>query len=250
MQRLTQFPFSVLFTLIVLFIFLWLVNFFNISYPISVTNKQVSSELSVVGEGKVDVVPDTAQVSAGITVQSGKTVQEVETKMNEVNNKIIEAVKALGIEKEDIKTSNYSINPSYTIEPIDRATASEYSGNATITIKVKDANKVSQVITAATAAGANQVYNAGFSVDDTSRFREEARNKAIENAKTQAQKLASQLGIRLGKITNIVEAGSNGGPIMYKDAVRSSLGTEPVPPEIEPGSQTITSTVTLYFERL
>lgn len=249
-QRFNQTHVSILLTIVSLFVFLWLVNFFNISYPISVTNKAVSAELSVVGIGEVDVVPDTAQISAGITIQSGKTVAEVESKMNEINNKIIAAVKLLGIEKEDIQTSNYSINPAYSFEPSDRSTPNEYTGNATLTIKVKDANKISQVITAATAAGANQVYNAGFSVDDPSKFREEARNKAIEDAKSQAQKLASQLGIKLGKITNIVESDTGGGPIMYKDAMRSALPGEAVPaPEIEPGSQTITSTVTLFFER-
>ncbi len=209
----------------------------------------MSGELSVVGEGKVDVVPDTAEVSAGIVVQDAKTVQDAEQKINEVNNKIIAAAIALGIPKENIKTSSYSINPNYGFGPPGvSATPTTYTGNATVTIKVKDANKVSGVITAATSAGANQVYNAGFSVDDPAKFREQARDKAIENAKQQAQKLASQLGIRLGKIVNIVES-NTGSPIPFMEkSLAAPLGGGSAP-NIEPGTQTISSTVTLYFER-
>src|SRR3989344_4984068 len=52
----------VVFTAAIILAFLFLVNFFNISYPISVSSRTVSGELSVVGEGKVDVVPDTATI--------------------------------------------------------------------------------------------------------------------------------------------------------------------------------------------
>lgn len=240
---------SILFLGIIIVLVLFLIKFFDISYPISVTNRSLSGELSVVGEGKVDVVPDTAEVSAGIVVQDAKTVQEAEQKINEVNNKIIAAAIALGIPKEDIKTSNYSISPDYRFEPAGgRSTQNTYTGNATVTIKVKDANKVSGVISAATTAGANQVYNAGFSVDDPGKFREQARSKAIQNAKEQAQKLASQLGIRLGKIVNIVESTPETPmPFMEKRLAIPQKGG--LSPNIEPGTQTISSTVTLYFER-
>ncbi len=79
--------------------------------------------------------------------------------------------------------------------------------------------------------------------------REQARQKAIENAKEQAQKLASQLGIRLGRVVNIVE-NTPGAPVpMYMEAKRLDTAMGAPAPEIEPGSQTVTSQVTLYFER-
>lgn len=227
-------------------VFLWLIKFFDISYPISVTNKTVSGELSVVGEGKVDVIPDTASVRAGITAED-KTVQEVEGKINEINNKIVSALERLGIDKKDIKTSNYSINPSYNFTPNGRNNISGYTGNASLVITVRKQELVSQVITAATEAGANQVYNSGFTVDDPSKYREEARNKAIQNAKEQAQKLASELGIKLGRIVNIVES-SESPPGIYP-IMRTAPELGGGAPDIEPGTQTVTSVVTLYFEK-
>ena len=236
---------SLILLFILFFASLWLIKFFDISYPISLTTRTVSGELAVVGEGKVDVVPDTASVQAGITAE-GKTVQEVEGKINEINNKIVSALESLGIDKKDIKTSNYSINPSYDFTPNGRNNISGYTGNASLVITVRKQELVSQVITAATEAGANQVYNSGFTVDDPSKYREEARNKAIQNAKDQAQKLSKELGIKLGKVVNIVE--STPGPDRIVPLLRSEAGLGGAP-DLQPGSQTITSIVTLYFEK-
>ena len=236
---------SLILLFILFFASLWLIKFFDISYPISLTTRTVSGELAVVGEGKVDVVPDTASVQAGITAE-GKTVQEVEGKINEINNKIVSALERLGIDKKDIKTSNYSINPSYDFTPNGRNNISGYTGNASLVITVRKQELVSQVITAATEAGANQVYNSGFTVDDPSKYREEARNKAIQNAKEQAQKLSKELGIKLGRVVNIVE--STPGPDRIVPFLRSEAGLGGAP-DLQPGSQTITSVVTLYFEK-
>src|SRR5690348_294414 len=105
--------FSSLVFLVALFIFLWLINVFNISYPIEVAQRNVSGELAVVGVGKVDIVPDMASVDLGIVVNNASNVNDAQNQINKVNNAIVEAEKGLGVSKEDIKTSNYSIVPNY-----------------------------------------------------------------------------------------------------------------------------------------
>lgn len=222
-----------------------IIKILNIAVPISVTSRAVSGELAVVGEGKVDVIPDTANVQAGIAAE-GKTVKEVEGKINEINNKIVSTLERLKIDKKDIKTSNYSINPSYNFTPNGRNNISGYTGNSSLTLTIRKQELVPKVITAATEAGANQVYNSGFTVDDPSKYREEARDKAIQNAKAQAQKLSKELGIKLGRVVNIVE--STPGPDGIVPLLRGEAGVGGAP-DLQPGSQTITSVVTLYFEK-
>lgn len=235
-------------TLLVL-ISLWITNFLNISLPISITTRTIGSELSVVGEGKVNAVPDTANVSAGITVSNAKTANEAETKISDVNNKIVAALSQLGIDKKDIQTSNFSVNPAYNYQiPSDPNTISGYTGTATLTIKVRKVDDLPKVITAATEAGANQVYNNGFSIENPEKFREEARNMAIKNAREQAEKLARQLGIKLGKVVNISESTNGSSPMPYRAEAMLDAGMTKGP-DLQPGSQTVTSTVTLYFER-
>lgn len=238
--------------LVITLLFLWAVNYFNISYPLAVTQKQASGELAVVGVGKVDIVPDTASVDLGIVVNDARTIDEAQSKINTVNNAIIEGVKGLSIDKGDIKTSNYSVVPNYDYSKGGTGVITGYNGNTTITIKVKDTAKLPQVIEAGTKAGANQVMGTNYTVDKPEKYQEQARQKAIDNAKEQAQKLASQLGIKLGKVTNIVESTNSPGPLpmLYsKEAMGMGGGTNAPVPDLQPGTQTITSTVTLYFEK-
>lgn len=235
--------------LILTFIFLWIVNFFNISYPLEIAQRNVSGELAVVGVGKVDIVPDMASVDLGIVVNNASNVNEAQSQINKVNNAIVEAEKGLGVSKDDIKTSNYSIVPNYDYSKVGSGTISGYNGNTTVTIKVRQTDKLPQVIEAATNAGANQVMGTNYSVDKPEKYQEQARQKAIENAKEQAQNLAGNLGIRLGKITNIVEASTNPGPVpmLYSKEAMGMGGSNAPSADLQPGTQTITSTVTLYF---
>ncbi len=227
---------------------LLLVKELDISYPLDVRTSPRSTELSVVGEGKVEAVPDTATVTVGITATNVATVADAQARIDEVNNKIIATMKEIGIPKADIKTSNYSIYPSYSSDP--QPKISGYSGNVSVTIKTKQIDKISDVVARATTAGANEVHGVNFSIDNPNSLREQAREEAIKNAKEQANKLANQLGIKLGKVTNIIEA-DQGSIIPYYQktvAMDSAMGGG-AGPEIEPGSQTISTMVTLFFEK-
>lgn len=227
------------------------VKFFDISYPLNLSVASVSAELVVSGVGQVDVVPDTANVTAGISVNSAPTASDAQRQINEVNNKIINTVTRLGVAKKDIKTSNYSINPN-TVYDNGKNTINGYNANAQVTVKVNNTDLLSQVIQAVTDAGATNVNSSGFTVQDPSKYRQQAREKAIQNAKEQAQKIADELGIHLGRVVNMVENNGASVPVPYAQTLEAfgKSGSQAPAPVIEPGSQTITSNVTLYFQRL
>ncbi len=226
------------------------IKIFDISYPMTftITNTTKTTEFSVVGEGKVEVVPDTATVEAGISVQGVATAQKAQDMLDEVNNKLIAAMKALDIEKKDITTSNYSIIPNYQYFPTGNK-IDGYNGSASVSIKVRKIPLLTKVITEATNAGANNIQGSRFNIENPEKYREQARDKAIENAKTQAKKLAKDLGISLGKIINISESSQGNVYPVYGKAMMAAPDAGGGGPQIEPGTQTVTSTVTLYFEK-
>ncbi len=232
-------------------VFLFVIKTFDISYPLKVSLSNTSQELAVVGEGKVDAAPDTAFIDVGITVSNVKTVQEAREKIDTINNQLIESVKKLSISPQDIKTTNYSIYPTYTYENnVNKITG--YDGNATITVKTKKMESVPLIIEAATQAGANQINNTRFVIDAPEKYRESAREKAIKNAKDQAEKMAKSLGIKLGKIVNVVEStNSRVAPMdgMSYAKMSGGIGGGGGSPALEPGSETVSSVVTLYFEK-
>ncbi len=246
MEHSNNFLKNLIVTIIILLITLYIVKVFDISYPLTIVTTSKSTELSVVGEGKVEITPDTAYLTAGIVVDNKPNVQEVSKEMDKINNKIINELKNFGIDKKDIKTSNYSIYPNYKYENNENL-ISGYNGNATIEIKIKDVNKIASIIEIVTQAGANQIQGVRFSIDNPEKYREEARNIAIKNAKEQAEKIAKSLGIKLGKVVNIVESSPNQpAPYFAKTLAEGIGGGGPI---VEPGIETITSVVTLYFEK-
>lgn len=230
---------------------LFLIRFLNVPLPLQITTSSVSAELSVVGEGQVDVVPDTAYVDVGISVENLPTADEAQKQITDKNNALVKALKELNIKDEDIKTSNFSVNPNYVFDGR-QSRPSGYNGQVSISIKARQTADAAKIIELATRSGANQIQGARFVVDSPEKYREAAREKAIANAREQADKLAGSLGIKLGRVTNIVESSPSGyPPIMYaeKAVALDAMGGGRSTPNLEPGSQTITSVVTLYFEK-
>lgn len=235
--------------------FLFVVKLFNLAIPLDIrtTTTALSGEFAVTGTGKVEMAPDTANINAGITVTNMRNSKEAEARISEINNKIVDSLKGLGIKKEDIKTSNFSINPEYDYQVYNGSETNRikgYTGNAEVTIKVKGTKLAPQVIDAVTQAGANNVSVSNFTIENPEKFKEEARDKAIKNAKEQANKLAKSLGIRLGRVVNLIEASEGGYPPYYGATSYDAkqMGGKLLAPDIQPGSQTINSTVTLYFQ--
>jgi len=251
-----------------IFALLVLVKIFNISYPVNIriVNSTESAEFTVVGTGKVDVVPDVAVIDAGITVSNLTSAEDVKREMTLVNNRIIQVVKSLGVEKEDIETGGFNIYPEYSTTGVGRpvpllqaedsvtsdsnSKISGYSGTASVTVKVRKKEQASKVVQSVTGAGATNVSGPRFMVDDPQIYREKARSAAIKNAQDQAKKLSKELGIRLGKVTNMIESGNVPLYDYGRGGVETmNLKTSTEAPVFEEGTDTISSTVTLFFER-
>ena len=125
-----------------------------------------------------------------------------------------------------------------------------YQVSQSVTVKIRDLAKVGDILAAAGEGGANQVSGLSFSIDDPESLKQEARIKALENAKTKAEALASVAGVSLGKIVSFSES-SMTPPVMYKsiDASLGMGGAAAVPsPTVEAGSMDIVLDVTVSYE--
>lgn len=207
--------------------------------------------ITVTGEGKASVTPDIAEISFGLDTGSQRTTDAAMKKLTDTMNTIYDALQKAGIDKKDITTENFSLNPFY-----DWKTGSQvltgYQAVQSLRVKVRDMEKVSAVVTAATNAGANQAGGVQFTVDNPEETRAEARKEAIEQARDKAEELARQLGVSLGDIKGFSE-GSNGYPPMPYMAREQSLGIGggnavdadlPLPS----GTQDLSVTVSITYE--
>lgn len=224
----------------------------------SIEGKKPDNVFSVSAEGKVKATPDTAVVSLGVIAQ-GKDAKDAQTQSVDKINKITEFAKSLGIAKEDIATSQSSLNPRYDWTN-GQSRIVGFDSNQVLTIKVRKVNEntevVGKLLAGAVEKGANSVQGSQFVIDDPENLRQEARKIAISKAKDKAKELASEAGIKLGDVISISENGSYNPypPIMYgRDAAVGMGGgtaeSKAMPaPAIEVGTEEVVQNVTLTFE--
>lgn len=210
-----------------------------------VTNK--TDTFAVSGEGKVTMVPDIAIVHVGVTAQ-GANVTRVQEELNVKINAMSEAIKKLGVDAKDIKTSYYNISPTYDYSAANQRITG-YQANSNLTIKVRKIDNANAVIDAATSQGANQVGGVSFDVDDKTKAENEAREAAVADAKSKAEAAAKAAGFKLGRVINYSEGGGSAPrPMMYDSAKTLPIAGGGEPTQVEPGSSEISVNVTLSYE--
>ena len=204
--------------------------------------------ITVSGEGKVSAVPDIASLSFGMQTGRQPTAQVAMENLSASMNAVIEAVKKIGIEEKDIRTEYLSLSPAYDWTEKGQIPKG-FEANQSLMVKVRDLSKIGEVLSAATAAGANQVGGVSFTIDDPELLQEEARSLAISDAKEKAVALAAKLGVRLGKLKGFNEGGVYPPSPMYEGAMLGrgmggGGGDVPVPT----GEQEIRMSVSLMYE--
>jgi len=233
-------------TILFFFICLFLYTKFAGPVPFSVNSIQTTKNtlFSATGQGSATAVPDTADISFGITKQA-PTVADAQNSANSVVNQIVRDLTNLGIQQKDIKTTNYSVSPNYLVGQ----TVNGYTVQEQVELKVKPIEKANQVVDIATKDGANLVGGVNFVLDDATQknLEQQARIDAVKQAKDKAESLANAAGIRLGRIVDVQESG-NPQPIRFQ--AQAAPSADNTKTELNPGENTVTVSVTLSYETL
>ncbi len=204
--------------------------------------------ISISGRGSLFAKPDIGHVSVSI-VREKKTVAEAQRDAANAANKVFAFLKSKGVEEKDIKTTNFSIYPKYNYTQDRGQVLLGYEVRQTFDVKIRKLEMAGDIIAGASSAGANEVGNLSFTIDDSDALKAEAREKAIKNAKEKAEKLSNDLGVRLGRLVNFSESDGGYQPqVFYKaEAVGIGGGVSPSP-ALPSGENEIVSNVTLVYE--
>ncbi len=195
--------------------------------------------VEVSGMGTVDVVPDTATLSFGVTTEA-KTAAAALAENSDAAAKVIAALKKAGIAAKDIQTQFVSLSPRYTDRGDDIV---GFTVSNSVSAVVRDLQRAGAVIDAGVAAGANQVSGPSLSPSDESARYREALKAAVVDARAKAEALGQAGHFSIGSIVSVAEQSSTPVP------VPGGRGEAPPPgPPIEPGTQQVQATVTVTFE--
>ena len=161
------------------------------------------ASVTINGQGKIPYAPDMAVVNLGVQIDKAGTAQQALTSLNTTIEKVIPAIVALGIAREDIETMNYSLYPNYDyVDGITRP--SGYNANQQLVVKVRDIaeaeDTVSRVIAEASRMGANQVNGITFEASNLEELKQQGLLAAIEDAKSKAEDTARRAGVELDEI--------------------------------------------------
>lgn len=216
---------------------------------IGVSPKQAHS-ISIVGQGKITAVPDVANVQLGYSVEKATVAEAQKDNTGKMNAMIDKLKKDFKIDAKDIQTANYYISPQYDYNN-GRQTLRSYLVSQNLNVKARQMDKVSAIIEAAGSIGLNQVGNLTFAIDNPEKLKQEAREKALAQAKDKAEALSKIVGVKLGRIISFSESSNDNPPLpIYAfDKAAAGMGGGAAP-TVEAGSNEIVITATVEYEIL
>jgi uncharacterized protein YggE len=200
-----------------------------------------SPAVSVTGEATVSVAPDQAQIDGGVT-SDARTAREASEANNAAMNKVMQALKGAGIEERDTQTSRLSLQPQYAPNRTGTSPITGYRASNRVTIRLRDVTKVANVIDVLAGAGANDIGGINFTVSQPSKHLDEAREKAVADARRKAEIYAKAAGVTLGEPLSISEEGAPAPLFRGKMAAPMAAGAP-----VAQGEETLSVTVNVSW---
>lgn len=214
------------------------------SVPAGATTADDRRTITVSGRGTVAVVPDIADISAGVQSQAptaGEALDTIGTK----STALVDTLKGLGIAAEDIQTSGLSLYPNYGTNGTN---INGYNASTNVSVTIREVDRVGEVVDALQGFVGEELTLGGisFSYDDPEAVLGDARTAAIGNARARAEQFATAADAELGEILRIIE-GSVPTPIFARAEEFAADSAAPAV-AIEPGSQDLAVDVSVVFE--
>ncbi|AXI55525.1 hypothetical protein C1J05_14315 [Sulfitobacter sp. JL08] len=200
--------------------------------------------ISVTGEGQVEVAPDMAIITLGVTHEA-KNAQDAMAEVSKAVTGILTRLGETGIENRDIQTSRFSLNPVWSNRNSsngNRAEITGFSASNAVSVRVRDLSVLGAVLTQVVQDGANDFNGLQFALQDPEPLMETARTRAVQDAMAKAQQMAAAAGVTLGAVQSIAEHSGRNQPVMMERAMMSDSS---IP--IAEGEVSISASVSMEF---
>ncbi|MDR0999296.1 MAG: SIMPL domain-containing protein [Clostridiales bacterium] len=172
-------------------------------------------KIIVTGTGSVNVKPDIAYIDIGVSTQNSDA-KAAQNENSASMDKVIAAIKSLGVAEKDIQTTSFSIYPQYDYRENDGTQKiTGYQVVNQVRVTVRDISKTGELLGKVIDAGANYGGGIQFSIEDSSEAYAQAMDGAIKGAKSKAEAIAKSLGVSVGAPIEVLEQGGTYKPVNY-----------------------------------
>ncbi|MGV8998584.1 MAG: SIMPL domain-containing protein [Parvibaculaceae bacterium] len=204
--------------------------------------------MTITGTGDVSARPDIAYLDSGV-VSEGKTAADALAENTKAMNAIFTGLEAMKIAKEDIRTSQFSVNPLYTQPPQrpdgtqDAPAIRGYQVTNQVSVTVRKLDTLGAVLDKLVTLGSNRVDSVRFEIEKPEPLLDKAREAAVTDAMRKAKLYAKAAGVTLGAVTNISESGNYQQPMYMKASAMAMRDSAPVP--MAAGTQQLSASVSV-----
>jgi uncharacterized protein YggE len=206
--------------------------------------------ITVTGSGTAYGTPDVVLVGLGVDVSNA----DIQVAMNDASNRmnaIMQALEAGGVDQKDIRTDSFNIyqdnSQSGPAGPQAQEGQPVYRVSTTVSVTVRQTDKVGNLLAAAVNAGANTVNYIQFSIEDRTALESQARKLAVADARSRAEELAGLLGLTLGEPLQVSEGSSSTPPVYGLGGGGVYAASVAAPPPISQGTLSVDMSVTITF---
>jgi uncharacterized protein YggE len=172
------------------------------------TPPAATRSITVTGTGRATLTPDIAYVNIGVHTENASVGEAVSSNRTQAQ-KVIDALKAQGVDAKDIQTTNFSLYPQTDYGPNNEVKGTKYVVDNTVYVTVRNLDKLGSLLDVAIQSGANNINGIDFDVADRTTALSNARVAAVKNAQALATELATAAGVQLGAVQTITTDSNN-----------------------------------------
>lgn len=220
-----------------------------LAVPATAAEVQIQAQAPVVEltvSETVNSPPDVAQIGAGVTTRAPSAKEAVRLNAAAMQ-KVVDRLKTLGIPAKDIQTSNFNLNAQFNYPPGGGSpTFAGYEASNQVSVKLRQIDKVGDVLDALVAAGANNVFGPSFMLDDDSAAAAAARTRAFQRGQAMAQDYARMAGYSGVRLLEVSESVQGRGPVPPMPVAYAAERDAKTP--IAPGEVGVTVNLTVKYE--
>lgn len=201
--------------------------------------------ITLTGHGEVRRAPDMATISMGVSATAETAAQALAANSTSMQA-ILASLKQAGIDDRDVQTTDFNVQPriDYGNNTGQPPKTVGYDVSNQVMVTVRDLPSLGSILDKAVQSGSNQISGISFSLKDTEAALDEARQKAVADARRKAEVYATAAGIQLGDVMSINESMNMPAPIMMRG---KAMAAEAAMAPIATGEQTLGLDVTISW---
>ncbi|MGN7360844.1 SIMPL domain-containing protein [Paenibacillus sp. SAF-054] len=205
--------------------------------------------VNVVGKGEISVKPDIAYLSIGVDTQAATAASAQKANAEKIQ-KITNLLKnTWKIADKDIQSVSFYVQPNYTYNDKEGQKVKGYTAHHTLQVTYRDLSKIGNLLDDASNAGANNIDNVSFSVENREQYEEQVITKAMANADLKAGAIAKAAKRQLGMVL-VVSQGDVNNPVIFTQAKMeaASMADSANSTAVAPGEVKVSTQLSVQYE--